>query len=205
MVLLMRKLLFIFALIFTTFLTYESLSLPIIREENGNYIVKSVRAEGASFENEAETKKQALENAKQIAFNEIMKKLNIEDVPASEVNINSCISSFSIVDEYYSGSFYSIMVDFVFNKQITLSVSQKSKQNINKKGEVVNCVVILKEQNNIIREYNKLRQYLKNKKIKFNPIKIKAKEVSVKIFNVVEDDIYTSLKSLGLNGKIYTD
>ena len=201
----MKKLFIFFVLIFLFLTSYNSFSMPIIREENGNYVVKSVRAEGASFENEAETKKQALENAKQIAFNEIMKKMNIEDVPVSEININSCISSFSIVDEYYSGSFYSIMVDFVFNKQITLSIANRSKQNIHNKGEIVNCIVVLKEQNNIIKEYNKLRNHLNTKKIKFNPIQIQAKEVSIKIFNVVEDDIYSSLKSLGLNGKIYTD
>lgn len=175
----------------------------IINQKDNSYDVNSVRVDGASFENEISTKQMALTQAKQSAFNDLMQYLKVNDMPIEEVNINSAISSYSILDEYYNENFYSLVANFTFDKDIVKSLIRKNYQNQKGNGEVGDYVVVLKERNDVIEEYVKFVSFLKTEKIKFYPVEIKAGETSILLLKVLDDKIYTSLKELGLNGKIY--
>ena len=179
----------------------NSVEASIIRDNGKVYIVNAVRAEGASFENEQSTKQIALEQARQKAFSDIVEYLKIDDFPLDEININTAISSYSIVDEYYNENFYSIIANFTFDKEIVKSLLKK-KQHVGN-GDIADYVVILKEKEDIIVEYMKLFKYLKKEKITSYPIKIESDKISVLLKQVNEDKIYLSLKELDLNGKIY--
>ena len=178
----------------------------IISEEGDNLLVKGVRVEGLSVDDIKTTKDNALINAKQKAFDEAVKYMKYEDIQIDPVNIDACISSFSIIDEYYSKEFYSMIANFSFNKNILKSVAKKSLRNSKKGGgDVVDLVVELKEKNDIVAEYVVFKNFLKKEKISFYPVKITATKVSVLLKKVVEDEIYFKLKDLDLNGSIYVD
>ena len=179
----------------------NTVEASVIRDNGKVYIVNAVRAEGASFENEQSTKQIALEQARQKAFSDIIEYLKVEDFPLDDININTAISSYSIVDEYYNENFYSIIANFTFDKEIVKSLLKK-KQHVSN-GDIADYVVILKEKEDIIVEYMKLFKYLKKGKITSYPIKIESDKISVLIKQVNEDKIYLSLKGLDLNGKIY--
>ena len=179
----------------------NTVEASVIRDNGKVYIVNAVRAEGASFENEQSTKQIALEQARQKAFSDIIEYLKVEDFPLDDININTAISSYSIVDEYYNENFYSIIANFTFDKEIVKSLLKK-KQHVSN-GDIADYVVILKEKEDIIVEYMKLFKYLKKEKITSYPIKIESDKISVLIKQVNEDKIYLSLKGLDLNGKIY--
>ena len=178
----------------------------IINEDGDNLFVKGVRVEGLSVDDIKTTKDNALINAKQKAFDEAVKYMKYEDIQIDPVNIDACISSFSIIDEYYSKEFYSMIANFSFNKDILKSVAKKSLRNGKKGGgDVVDLVVELKEKNDIVAEYVVFKNFLKKEKISFYPVKITATKVSVLLKKVVEDEIYFKLKDLDLNGSIYVD
>ena len=193
-----KKALFIF---FAFSFIINSVEASVIRDNGKVYIVNAVRAEGASFENEQSTKQIALEQARQKAFSDIIEYLKVEDFPLDDININTAISSYSIVDEYYNENFYSIIANFTFDKEIVKSLLKK-KQHVSN-GDIADYVVILKEKEDIIVEYMKLFKYLKKEKITSYPIKIESDKISVLLKQVNEDKIYLSLKELDLNGKIY--
>ena len=178
----------------------------IINEDGDNLFVKGVRVEGLSVDDVKTTKDNALINAKQKAFDEAVKHMKYDDIQIDPVNIDACISSFSIIDEYYSKEFYSMIANFTFNKDILKSVARKSIRNGKKGGsDVVDLVVELKEKNDIVAEYVMFRKFLQKEKTSFYPVQISATKISVKLNKVIEDEIYFKLKELDLNGSIYID
>ncbi|GEM_PF-3592252 len=178
----------------------------VISEEGVNLMVKGVRVEGLSVDDIKTTKDNALLNAKQKAFDEAIKRMKYDDIQIDPVNIDACISSYSIIDEYYSKDFYSMIANFSFNKDILKSIAKKSIQNSKKGGgDVVDLVVELKEKDDVVKEYVSFRDFLKKEKIVFYPVKISATRISVKLNKVLEDDIYFKIKELDLNGSIYID
>ena len=198
-----NKFIFLFLISGIYFVIALTSQASIINQKDNSYDVNSVRVDGASFENEISTKQMALTQAKQSAFNDLMQYLKVNDMPIEEVNINSAISSYSILDEYYNENFYSLVANFTFDKDIVKSLIRKNYQNQKGNGEVGDYVVVLKERNDVIEEYVKFVSILKTEKIKFYPVEIKAGETSILLLKVLDDKIYTSLKELGLNGKIY--
>ena len=198
-----NKFIFLFLISSLHFVIALTSQASIINQKDNSYDVNSVRVDGASFENEISTKQMALTQAKQSAFNDLMQYLKVNDMPIEEVNINSAISSYSILDEYYNENFYSLVANFTFDKDIVKSLIRKNYQNQKGNGEVGDYVVVLKERNDVIDEYVKFISFLKTEKIKFYPVEIKAGETSILLLKVLDDKIYTSLKELGLNGKIY--
>ena len=198
-----NKFIFLFLISSLHFVIALTSQASIINQKDNSYDVNSVRVDGASFENEISTKQMALTQAKQSAFNDLMQYLKVNDMPIEEVNINSAISSYSILDEYYNENFYSLVANFTFDKDIVKSLIRKNYQNQKGNGEVGDYVVVLKERNDVIEEYVKFVSFLKTEKIKFYPVEIKAGETSILLLKVLDDKIYTSLKELGLNGKIY--
>ena len=198
-----NKFIFLFLISSLHFVISLTSQASIINQKDNSYDVNSVRVDGASFENEISTKQMALTQAKQSAFNDLMQYLKVNDMPIEEVNINSAISSYSILDEYYNENFYSLVANFTFDKDIVRSLIRKNYQNQKGNGEVGDYVVVLKERNDVIEEYVKFVSFLKTEKIKFYPVEIKAGETSILLLKVLDDKIYTSLKELGLNGKIY--
>ena len=198
-----NKFIFLFLISGIYFVIALTSQASIINQKDNSYDVNSVRVDGASFENEISTKQMALTQAKQSAFNDLMQYLKVNDMPIEEVNINSAISSYSILDEYYNENFYSLVANFTFDKDIVKSLIRKNYQNQKGNGEVGDYVVVLKERNDVIEEYVKFVSFLKTEKIKFYPVEIKAGETSILLLKVLDDKIYTSLKELGLNGKIY--
>ena len=198
-----NKFIFLFLISSLHFVIALTSQASIINQKDNSYDVNSVRVDGASFENEISTKQIALTQAKQSAFNDLMQYLKVNDMPIEEVNINSAISSYSILDEYYNENFYSLVANFTFDKDIVKSLIRKNYQNQKGNGEVGDYVVVLKERNDVIEEYVKFVSFLKTEKIKFYPVEIKAGETSILLLKVLDDKIYTSLKELGLNGKIY--
>ena len=66
-------------------------------------------------------------------------------------------------------------------------------------------MVVLKEKRNIVEEFAKFREYLRQEQIGHNVIKIRGNEVHIKIYKVSEGTIYDTLKKLNLNGNMYID
>ena len=177
----------------------------MVFDDNDGYVVKSVRVEGASFEDLQATKQVAIDNAKRSAFGEVLKFLHKDDIVLDDININNCIENFTIIDEYYNQNFYSLMMNVTFDKTILQSIISKEQKNAKHQGEVGNFIVRLEERNDILTEYVSFRNYLQKAKINFSPYSIKATRIEIKLTNVVEDEIYYKLKELNLNGKIYAD
>ena len=177
----------------------------MVLDENDGYSVKSVRVEGASFEDLQTTKQVAIESAKRSAFNEIAKFLHKDEIVLDDININNCIKNFTIVDEYYNENFYSLIMNVTFDKTILQSIINKEQKNARRQGEVGNFIVRLEEKNDLLTEYVSFRNYLQKAKINFSPYSIKATRIEIKLTNVIEDEIYYKLKELNLNGKIYAD
>ena len=188
-----------------SFTIQKTLQAAIVLDDNDNYLIKSVRVEGASFEDLHTTKQAAIENAKRSAFHEVLKFLRKDDIVIDDVNINNCIENFSIVDEYYNENFYSLIMNITFDKAILQSLISKEQKNAKHKGEIGNFIVRLEEKNDILTEYVSFRNYLQKAKINFSPYSINATRIEIKLTNVVEDEIYYKLKELNLNGKIYAD
>ena len=201
----MIKLLFNFFIFFILYGNFNITLSSVISENKNEYTIKSVRVEGASFEDLQSSKQIALKNAKQKAFNDLMNFLKKEDIQIDEINIDTTIKSYSIVDEYYNENFYSLVANFSLDKNIVKSLIKKNEFDNLNKGEVGEYVVVLKEQNDIVKEYVKFRDYLKSEKVTFFPVEISSKYIKVNLKNVVEEKIYNSLKEIGVNGSIYKD
>lgn len=194
-----------FLFFFFSFTSQNVLQASMVFDDNDGYVVKSVRVEGASFEDLQATKQVAIDNAKRSAFSEVLKFLHKDDIVLDDVNINNCIENFTIIDEYYNQNFYSLMMNVTFDKTILQSIISKEQKNAKHQGEVGNFIVRLEERNDILTEYVSFRNYLQKAKINFSPYSIKATRIEIKLTNVVEDEIYYKLKELNLNGKIYAD
>ena len=194
-----------FLFFFFSFTSQNVLQASMVFDDNDGYVVKSVRVEGASFEDLQATKQVAIDNAKRSAFGEVLKFLHKDDIVLDDININNCIENFTIIDEYYNQNFYSLMMNVTFDKTILQSIISKEQKNAKHQGEVGNFIVRLEERNDILTEYVSFRNYLQKAKINFSPYSIKATRIEIKLTNVVEDEIYYKLKELNLNGKIYAD
>ena len=194
-------------LLVLVFAIFHKVSFSSVISENGDILnIRGVRVEGLSVDDLKTTKDNALANAKERAFEEAVKYMKYDDVQIDPVNIDACISGYSIADELYNKEFYSIIANFSFNKDILKSVVRKSIINKQKGGkDVVDAVVELKEKNDIVAEYVVFRNFLQKEKVSFYPIKITATKVSVFLKRVLEDDIYFKLKELDINGAIYVD
>lgn len=198
------KKIFFLTLLYST-LFIGNIEASIIKNNKSTFSVNGVRVDGASFENEQSTKQIALEQARQTAFNDLIKYLKYNDLSFDEININSAILSYSIVDEFYNENFYSLIANFEFDKDILNSIIRKTNQNKKGTSEIADYIVVLIEQEDIVKEYQKLNNFLKKEKISFYPIKIEADRISVLLQKVDEDKIYNDLKGLKLNGKIYSN
>ncbi len=175
----------------------------VVSETDGSYLVNNVKVEGASFENEKSTKQIAIYQAKQAALNDLLKHTKTQGNSIDEVNINSMISGYKILDEYYNENFYTLIADFTFDKAIFQSFFKKNSDP--KKDEIINCIINLNEKDDIIAEYSKLKNFLKTQKIDFATREIKPTEISIFLKNVNKDQIYNSLKKMKLNGKLYIE
>lgn len=176
-----------------------------ITEDKYYYYVKGVKAEDISANDNETTKKVALDNVKRLAMDALQEKLG-EDLQLDETNLNSAIGGYKIVDEYYDKDFYSIVADFNFSKIVINSFIKNSKKKDAKlASNTVDAVVVLKEKRNIVEEFAKFREYLRQEQIGHNVLKIRGNEVHVKIYKVSEGTIYDTLKKLNLNGNMYID
>lgn len=190
--------------LFTLFLFISSIAdASVVSETDGSYLVNNVKVEGASFENEKSTKQIAIHQAKQAALNDLLKHTKTQGNSIDEVNINSMISGYKILDEYYNENFYTLIADFTFDKAIFQSFFKKNSDP--KKDEIINCIINLNEKDDIIAEYSKLKNFLKTQKIDFATREIKPTEISIFLKNVNKDQIYNSLKKMKLNGKLYIE
>jgi len=190
--------------LFTLFLFISSIAdASVVSETDGSYLVNNVKVEGASFENEKSTKQIAIYQAKQAALNDLLKHTKTQGNSIDEVNINSMISGYKILDEYYNENFYTLIADFTFDKAIFQSFFKKNSDP--KKDEIINCILNLNEKDDIIAEYSKLKNFLKTQKIDFATREIKPTEISIFLKNVNKDQIYNSLKKMKLNGKLYIE
>ena len=107
-----------------------------INETEYFYTIKSVKIEGLITEKIDNMQQFALNNAKQKALEEILAKLGHSDIILTEVNLNSCINSYKIIDEYYDNEYYSMIANFDFNKSIIQDYIQNDKK---KKKKKKNC------------------------------------------------------------------
>lgn len=187
--------------LFFSFFNVKSYA-SVISEDNDNYFVKGVKSEGVSFKNEQSTKQIAISQAKQIAFSDLIKYTKEKNNFFDETNINSLISEYTILDEYYNENFYTLIADFTFNKKNFKSfLSEKNDKN----DETVDYVLRIQEKDDIIAEYSKLIDFLKSEKIVFLTKEITSTEVSILLKNVNKSRVYHSLKKLKLNGKLYIE
>ena len=189
------------------FLAYGSnVALSVnISEDKYYYYVKGVKAEDISANDNETTKKVALDNVKRIAMDALQEKLG-ENLQLDETNLNSAIGGYKIVDEYYDKDFYSIVADFNFSKIVINSfIKNSKKKDVKLASNTVDAVVVLKEKRNIIDEFAKFREYLRQEQIGHKVIKIRGNEVHIKIYKVSEGTIYDTLKKLNLNGNMYID
>lgn len=198
-----RVICFVTFFVFLSLFTATSAKSIVIKDENGVYNVSGVHVEGASFDDTITVKQASISNAQLLAFGELTKFLKRENIPINENNINSAIKSFSIIDEYYNDNFYSITVDFVFDKEITKSLIDDS--NIKYNDEIMDFGVVLYEKKNLLEEYARFVNFLKKENIDFLPIKITSNVIEVIVKNVSGNKIYYKLKDLKLNGKMYID
>ena len=176
-----------------------------ISEDKYYYYVKGVKAEDISANDNETTKKVALDNVKRLAMDALQEKLG-ENLQLDETNLNSAIGGYKIVDEYYDKDFYSIVADFNFSKIVINSfIKNSKKKDVKLASNTVDAVVVLKEKRNIIDEFAKFREYLRQEQIGHNVLKIRGNEVHIKIYKVSEGTIYDTLKKLNLNGKMYID
>ena len=190
-----------------TFLAYGSnVALSAnISEDKYYYYVKGVKAEDISANDNETTKKVALDNVKRIAMDALQEKLG-ENLQLDETNLNSAIGGYKIVDEYYDKDFYSIVADFNFSKIVINSfIKNSKKKDVKLASNTVDAVVVLKEKRNIIDEFAKFREYLRQEQIGHNVLKVRRNEVHIKIYKVSEGTIYDTLKKLNLNGNMYID
>lgn len=190
-----------------TFLAYgSSIALSAnISEDKYYYYVKGVKAEDISSSDNETTKKVALDNVKRLAMDALQEKLG-ENLQLDETNLNSAIGGYKIVDEYYDKDFYSIVADFNFSKIVINSfIKNSKKKDVKLASNTVDAVVVLKEKRNIVEEFAKFREYLRQEQIGHNVLKIRGNEVHVKIYKVSEGTIYDTLKKLNLNGNMYID
>ena len=170
-----RNLLFL-TLAFLAYSSSVALSANIT-EDKYYYYVKGVKAEDISANDNETTKKVALDNVKRLAM-----------------------------DEYYDKDFYSIVADFNFSKIVINSfIKNSKKKDVKLASNTVDAVVVLKEKRNIIDEFAKFREYLRQEQIGHKVIKIRGNEVHIKIYKVSEGTIYDTLKKLNLNGNMYID
>ena len=176
-----------------------------ISEDKYYYYVKGVKAEDISSSDNETTKKVALDNVKRLAMDALQEKLG-ENLQLDETNLNSAIGGYKIVDEYYDKDFYSIVADFNFSKIVINSfIKNSKKKDVKLASNTVDAVVVLKEKRNIVEEFAKFREYLRQEQIGHNVIKIRGNEVHIKIYKVSEGTIYDTLKKLNLNGNMYID
>ncbi len=176
-----------------------------ITEDKYYYYVKGVKAEDISANDNETTKKVALDNVKRLAMDALQEKLG-ENLQLDETNLNSAIGGYKIVDEYYDKDFYSIVADFNFSKIVINSfIKNSKKKDVKLASNTVDAVVVLKEKRNIVDEFAKFREYLRQEQIGHNVLKIRGNEVHVKIYKVSEGTIYDTLKKLNLNGNMYID
>ena len=190
-----------------TFLAYGSnVALSAnITEDKYYYYVKGVKAEDISANDNETTKKVALDNVKRLAMDALQEKLG-ENLQLDETNLNSAIGGYKIVDEYYDKDFYSIVADFNFSKIVINSfIKNSKKKDVKLASNTVDAVVVLKEKRNIVEEFAKFREYLRQEQIGHNVIKIRGNEVHIKIYKVSEGTIYDTLKKMNLNGNMYID
>ena len=190
-----------------TFLAYGSnVALSAnISEDKYYYYVKGVKAEDISANDNETTKKVALDNVKRLAMDALQEKLG-ENLQLDETNLNSAIGGYKIVDEYYDKDFYSIVADFNFSKIVINSfIKNSKKKDVKLASNTVDAVVVLKEKRNIVEEFAKFREYLRQEQIGHNVLKIRGNEVHVKIYKVSEGTIYDTLKKMNLNGNMYID
>ena len=207
----MRNLLI--AIIFCLNFAYNfSANAQTITEDKYNYIVKYVKQEGLLTEQDGDIQQFAMQNVKRKALDELFLKLGYSNIVLDEQNINATISGFKIIDEYYNKDYYSIIADFSFSKIVIADVIKAQKDNELNAGKkkisnsrLVNVVVILKENDDLIDEYKTFHQWLKKNKIKHSPQQITNNQIHVKLFNVDEDNIYSSLRKLNLNGSMYIE
>lgn len=169
----------------------------VITESNDEYVVRGVTVKGADFDNEQSLKQNALFQAKRVAFDDLLKHLKAKDVFFDETNINAMISSYNIIDEYYNGNYYTMVANFVFNKT-NFQLFLKSNDKV--KDSNVNCVVTIRERNDIVEEYVKLRDVLNKEKISFRPLELSSTEVKISLENVSKNRVYELLKTTGING-----
>ena len=190
-----------------TFLAYGSnVALSAnISEDKYYYYVKGVKAEDISANDNETTKKVALDNVKRLAMDALQEKLG-ENLQLDETNLNSAIGGYKIVDEYYDKDFYSIVADFNFSKIVINSfIKNSKKKDVKLASNTVDAVVVLKEKRNIVEEFAKFREYLRQEQIDYKVLKIRGNEVHIKIYKVSEGTIYDTLKKLNLNGNMYID
>ena len=84
-------------------------------------------------------------------------------------------------------------------------IKNSKKKDVKLASNTVDAVVVLKERTNIINEFVKFREYLRQEQISHKVIKIRGNEVHIKIYKVSEGTIYDTLKKLNLNGNMYID
>ena len=176
-----------------------------ISEDKYYYYVKGVKAEDISANDNETTKKVALDNVKRLAMDALQEKLG-ENLQLDETNLNSAIGGYKIVDEYYDKDFYSIVADFNFSKIVINSfIKNSKKKDVKLASNTVDAVVVLKEKRNIVEEFAKFREYLRQEQIGQKGIKIRGNEVHIKIYKVIECTIYDTLKKMNLNGNMNND
>lgn len=172
----------------------------VITENNDEYVVRGVTVKGADFGDEQSLKQSALFQAKQIAFDDLLKYLNVKDILLDEANINAMISSYNIIDEYYNGNYYTMIANFSFNKT-NFQFFLKNNDKLVKDSDV-DCIVTIRERNDIVEEYVKLRDFLNKERISFRPLELSSTEVKILLKNVNKNRVYESLKATGINGTI---
>lgn len=207
----MRKL-FIATIFFLNFAYNISANSSTITEDKYNYIVKYVKQEGLLTEQDGDIQQFAMQNVKRKALDELFLKLGYDNIILDEQNINATVSGFKIIDEYYNKDYYSIIADFNFSKIVIADfIKAKRDEELNEgknnisSGRLVNVVVVLKENDDLIDEYKSFHQWLKENNIKHSPQQITNNQIHVKLFNVDEDNIYSSLRKLNLNGSMYIE
>ena len=204
----LNKIFFLFVVICIYYSLIFNANASQINETEYFYTIKSVKIEGLITEKIDNMQQFALNKAKQKALEEILAKLGHSDIILTEVNLNSCINSYKIIDEYYDNEYYSMMANFDFNKSIIQDYIQndiENKNNKKNKEKLVNAVVVLNENYDIVSEYVTFKQWLIKNKITYKPLKITKQQISIRLLNIYESNIYKTLKKLGLNGSIYLE
>ncbi len=190
---------------FTSSLLPTESALSIAIDDKGSvYNVNRVHVEGASFDESMTVRQASISNAQMVAFSELTKYLKREDTSINENTISSAIKSFYIVDEYYNDNFYSVTIDFVFDKNIIMSLINGSDA-MNYSDEIMDFGVVLHERKNLLDEYARFVGFLKKEDIDFSPLRMTSEDMEIIVKHVSGNRIYNKIKDLKLNGKMYID